>query len=190
MASLFQFSSSDRSEEEHSSRPEVKSVWANGGPDAPGSTSSAVEPPLYEQSPQVVHTSTSSTPAAQTIELESFPSTATKAEVEQHYNPRAELPSVGHADEPPAKSPLREKTENACNVRVGGGGRGTGAGAVAVAGEDKEPPLSVWRKLCYAMGAIPFTFTQAAMGFYFTVFMLEVIKVCVLQSIGGPQAAA
>ena len=59
-----------------------------------------------------------------------------------------------------------------------GGGEG---GAVVEADADEERPLSVWRKLCYAMGAISFTLAQAAMGFYFTVFLLEVVKVCAQQ---------
>ena len=177
MASLARFSSSGRSEEEPFPRLEVKSAWVNDGLGAPDSKISAVEPEfqpsLHEQSPLFVRTSMSSTSAAQAIELKNFPSTPTKAELETDYGPRAQLPSVVHTNEPPAESQVRENGFVLSNVPVGGAGGGT----VAAADADEERPLSVWRKLFYAMGAIPFTLTQAAMGFYFTVFLLEVVKV-------------
>lgn len=182
MASLAQLSSSGRSEEEPFPRLDVKSARVDGGPDVPGSTINAVEPEtqpsLHEQPPPIVQSSTSSTLDAQAIELENFPSTPTKAELEQDYGVRTQLPSVVHADEPSAQSQLGGNGFGPGDVRVDGGG----GGAVAAADADEERPLSVWRKLCYAMGAIPFTFTQAAMGFYFTVFLLEVVKVCAQQA--------
>lgn len=178
MTSLAHISSTGRSEELPSPRLEVKSSWETGGPDASGAATSDVvltsEQPLHEQAPPIVQqTLTRSTPAAQSIELEMLYS---RAELVKNDGLRDQPPSVMHAFEPEPPADLQPHANGVAPgvVRVDGGG---GGGAVVEANEER--PLSVWRKLCYAMGAIPFTLTQAAMGFYFTVFLLEVVKVCV-----------
>lgn len=42
--------------------------------------------------------------------------------------------------------------------------------------EDKVP---VWKKLAYAVGSIPYAMSVTVLGFYFSIFLLEVVIVSV-----------
>lgn len=154
-----------------SSELEIKSAWVGGRQNSPGAATNSLEqspsPPAYEQANPGAPTTRDFTSSPPSFELENLSSTPLKGERET--SSRVELPAVVNDFGPPASSPpLRPD---------GPGTHIVPANEIVIANAVEEPPLSVWRKLCYAMGAIPFTFTQAAMGFYFTVFLLEVVKV-------------
>jgi hypothetical protein len=40
--------------------------------------------------------------------------------------------------------------------------------------------LPVWRKICFAIGGIPYQMTNAVISFFFSIFLLEVAEVQVL----------
>lgn len=38
--------------------------------------------------------------------------------------------------------------------------------------------LPVWRKICFAIGGVPYQMTNAVVSFFFSIFLLEVAEVC------------
>ena len=40
-----------------------------------------------------------------------------------------------------------------------------------------EPGLPLWRKLCFAVGGMPYQMTSTVIGFFLNIFLLEVAEV-------------
>lgn len=43
----------------------------------------------------------------------------------------------------------------------------------------KTPGIPLSRKLCYAIGGMPYQMTGNAKGFFMQIFLLDVVKVCI-----------
>lgn len=155
---------SETCKEEPSSLLEAKSSWVGGGPETLGTRKStegcSTQPPAEVDAHSNGQTINSKSAAPQ-FELGVLSSTPEK---------KGQPPSGVYSYQQPSASPPPNGYNSGPFV--------VSADGEAIAEAEEEKPLSVWRKLCYAIGAIPYTFTQAAMGFYFVVFLLEVVKVC------------
>lgn len=44
---------------------------------------------------------------------------------------------------------------------------------------EKSQPLSVWRKICFAIGGAPYQITSTVLGFFMSIFLLEVAQVII-----------
>lgn len=41
---------------------------------------------------------------------------------------------------------------------------------------EKSQPLPVWRKICFAIGGVPYQITSTVLGFFMSIFLLEVAQ--------------
>lgn len=44
---------------------------------------------------------------------------------------------------------------------------------------EKSQPLPVWRKICFAIGGTPYQITSTVLGFFMSIFLLEVAQVII-----------
>lgn len=44
---------------------------------------------------------------------------------------------------------------------------------------EKSQPLPVWRKICFAIGGAPYQITSTVLGFFMSIFLLEVAQVII-----------